>query len=141
MGTEELAKLYFTRIFPLFGIPQKVISDRDPRLTSQLAREICKEAGITQNISTAYHPQTDRQSERTNQTLETYLRIFCNEEQNDWARWLPIAQFDLNSRPSLTTKFPPFELLIGTIPRANLDPCEGSHPISKRKEELEAIRK
>jgi transposase InsO family protein len=63
MGTEELARLYFTRVFPLFGIPQKVISDQDPRITSQLAKEVCKEAGITQNISTAYHPQTDGQSE------------------------------------------------------------------------------
>jgi hypothetical protein len=86
MTTEELAKLYFTRVFPHYGIPSKIISDRDTRLTSSLAKDICKEAGIKQNISTAYHPQTDGQFERTNQTLKTYLHIFCNEQQNDWAK-------------------------------------------------------
>jgi len=65
--------MYFTKVFPHYGIPKKIISDRDPQLTSQFAREICKELGVQQNISTAYHPQTDGQSERTNQTLETYL--------------------------------------------------------------------
>jgi hypothetical protein len=62
MGTEELAKLYFNKVFPHYGIPKKIISDRDPRLTSQLAKEICQEADIDQNISTAYHLQTDGQS-------------------------------------------------------------------------------
>ena len=56
MGTEELAKLYFINVFPHYGIPNKIISDRDPRLTSQIVRFICKEANIEQNISTAYHP-------------------------------------------------------------------------------------
>jgi hypothetical protein len=80
MGTTDLAKLYFNKVFPHYGIPTKIISDRDPRLTSKLAKEICQEADIDQNISTAYHPQTDGQSEWTNQTLETYLQIFCNEQ-------------------------------------------------------------
>jgi hypothetical protein len=65
MGMEELAKLYFNKVFPHYGLPKKIISDRDTRLTSVLAKAICKEAAIDQNISTAYHPQTDGQSERT----------------------------------------------------------------------------
>jgi hypothetical protein len=52
-------------------------------LTSQLAKEICRITKIDQNISTAYHPQTDGQSKQMNQTLETYLWIFCNKEQTD----------------------------------------------------------
>jgi hypothetical protein len=128
MGTEELARLYFTKVFPHYGIPSKIISDRDPRLTSKMAKEICQEAEIDQNISTAYHPQTDGQSERTNQTLETYLRIFCNEEQNDWARWLPLAQYAMNARPSHTTKVPPFEALIGVIPRGESTPLRNESP-------------
>jgi hypothetical protein len=63
MGTEELAKLYFNKVFPHYGISRKIISDQDPRLTSRLAKEICQEADINQNISTAYHLQTDGQSE------------------------------------------------------------------------------
>ena len=141
MGTEGLAKLYFTKVFPHYGIPNKIISDRDPRLTLRLAKEICHEAGIDQNISTAYHPQTDGQSERTNQTLETYLRIFCNEQQNDWARWIPLAQYTLNSRPSHTTKVPPFEALIGVVPKAQITPLQSGVPLNERKELLTKIRK
>ncbi len=55
-------------------------------------RELCRNLKIKQNISTAYHPQTDGQSERTNQWLEQYLRIFENGAQTDWAKWLPLAQ-------------------------------------------------
>jgi hypothetical protein len=136
MTTEELAKLYFTRVFPHYGIPSKIISDRDTRLTSSLARDICKQAGIEQNISTAYHPQTDGQSERTNQTLETYLRIFCNEQQNDWAKWVPLAQYAINMRASQTTKIPPYEALIGVIPKAHITPIRIGTPVGVRTEEL-----
>ena len=121
MGTEDLAKLYFRYVFPFFGLPSKIISDQDTHLTSTLAQQICQQLGIEQNISTAYHPQTDGQAERTNQNLETYLRIFCNEQQNDWAMWLPLAQFAINSWPSHTTKIPLFQLLTGVIPRGAQD--------------------
>ena len=140
MGTEELAQTYFNQVFPHYGIPDKIISDRDPRLTSKLAQQICREAKIEQNISTAYHPQTDGQSERTNQTLETYLRIFCNQQQNDWARWIPLAQYVINSRPSHTTKVPPFEVLIGQIPKAHFTPTNDCTTIGGWKEVLEQIR-
>jgi hypothetical protein len=68
-----VAALYTTHIFPHYGIPLKVISDCDPRLDSTFTTHLCRLLGIKQNISTAYHPQTDGQSERTNQSLETYL--------------------------------------------------------------------
>jgi hypothetical protein len=132
MGMEELAQIYFSKVFPHYGIPDKIISDRDPRLTSKLAKEICHIAKIDQNISTAYHPQTDGQSERTNQTLETYLRIFCNEQQNDWARWIPMAQYVMNSRPSHTTKVPPYEVLIGQIPKGQFLLQRKGTPVNKR---------
>ncbi len=60
MRTGELAKEYFLKVFPHFGISDKIISDRDPWLTSELAKAICKEGDIQQNISTTYHLQTDR---------------------------------------------------------------------------------
>jgi hypothetical protein len=63
IGMEDLTILYFNKVFPHYGIPKKIISDQDPRLTSQLTKEICQEADINQNISTLYHPQTDGQSE------------------------------------------------------------------------------
>jgi hypothetical protein len=76
------------------------------RFTSQFFKELCAQLEIKQNMSSAYHPQTDRQSERTNQTVETILRIFCNHQQDNWADWLKVAQYMINSRPSSTTKKP-----------------------------------
>jgi hypothetical protein len=95
--TEEVMELYAKHVFPHYGIPQKVISDRDPRFTRQFTITLCEKLGIKQNLSTAYHPQTDGQSERTNQWLEQYLRIFRNYLQSDWANWLPLAQYIHNS--------------------------------------------
>ena len=92
------------------------ILDRDPRFTSRFSKELCAQLQIEQNISTAYHPQTDGQSERSNQWLEQYLRIYGNFQQDDWAQWLPVAQYVHNSWPSTTTGQTPFDLLIGFTP-------------------------
>ena len=78
MGTTEMTELYLWSVAVHYGILEKVISDRDPRLTAELFKEICQSYDITRNTSTAYHPQTDGQSEHTNQTLEVFLHIFCN---------------------------------------------------------------
>ena len=76
---EGVAGLYLKNIYPRFGIPKKIISDRDTRFTSKFAKGLCEALQIHQNISTAYHPRTDGQSERTNQWLEQYLRFYCDE--------------------------------------------------------------
>jgi hypothetical protein len=73
IDTVGVAELYATHVFPHYGIPLKVISDRDPRFNSAFTTDLCRLLGIHQNISTAYYPQTDGQSERTNQSLKTYL--------------------------------------------------------------------
>ena len=139
MGTKDLAMIYYSKVFPHFGIPSKIISDRDPWLTSKLAQDICAELGIHQNINTAYHPQTDGQSKQTNQTLKTYLRIFCNKQQMDWAKWLPLAQFVLNSWPSHTTKVPPFELLIGVTPKGQEGFTSTAPLLQERKKTIEEV--
>ena len=113
------AKLYATYVLPHYGLPTRIISDRDPRFTSTFTRELCRALSIDQNISTAYHPQTDGQSERTNQRLEQYLRIFIDYHQNNWASLLPLAQYALNAWPNATTGKPPFEILMGYVPRVH----------------------
>src|SRR5712671_6823559 len=80
---------------------------------------MCSLLGIKQNISTAYHPQTDGQSERTNQSLEQYLRLYCGTHQKDWAAWLPLAQYTRNSWPNASTKKTPYELILGYTPLAH----------------------
>jgi hypothetical protein len=74
---EGVAALYAAHMTPHYGIPHKVILDRDIHFTSKFTTDLCCLLDIYQNISTAYHPQTDGASERTNQTLEQYLQIFC----------------------------------------------------------------
>jgi transposase InsO family protein len=70
-----IAQLYMEHLYRWFGLPRKIISDRDPRFTSHFARELTKGLGIHQNLSTVFHPQTDGLSERTNQWVEQYLRL------------------------------------------------------------------
>jgi hypothetical protein len=123
---EGVAALYLQRVYPRYGIPAKVITDRDTRFTSKFAKGLCEALQIKQNISTAYHPQTDGQSERTNQFLETYLRFYCEERQDDWHKWLPFAEFAHNQWPNATTMKTPFDLIMGYTPRLewNLHPSQ-----------------
>ena len=114
-----IAELYATYVFPHYGIPLKIISDRDPRFDSTFTTHLCRLLGIKQNISTAYHPQTDGQSECTNQSLEIYLRLYCDTQQKEWAKLLPLAQYVRNSWPNTTTKQVPFNTLIGYTPQVH----------------------
>jgi hypothetical protein len=75
---QGVAGLYLMHLFPWFGIPKRIISDRDPRFTSHFSKVICKATNIHQNISSAFHLRTDGQSERMNQWIENYLREFVN---------------------------------------------------------------
>ena len=85
----------------------------------QVTRELCKILGVQQNISMAYHPRTDGQSEHTNQWLEPYLCFWVNEHQDNWATYLPLAEFTHNNWPNETTRESPFFLLMGYNPRAD----------------------
>ena len=119
INAEQTAKLYATYVLPHYRLPHRIISNHDPQFTSMFSRELCCTLGINQNISMAYHPQTDGQSEQTNQRLEQYLRIFIDYHQQTWASLLPLAQYRLNSWPNMTTKKAPFELILGHIPKVH----------------------
>ena len=142
MGSEEIVELLKDRAFPYIGIPTWVISDRDPRFTSSLFKELCKALGVRQNISTAYHPQTDGQSEQMNQSMEDLLRIFCNHRQDNWAEWLPVVQYVLNSRVSTTTQKAPYKVWMGHIPLAHQVVTVNKVPkLEERVKLLKAVRK
>ena len=142
INAEQTAKLYATYILPHYGLPHRIISDRDPRFTSVFSRELCRTLGISQNISTAYHPQTDGQSERTNQRLEQYLRIFIDYHQQNWASLLPLAQYALNAWPNATTKKALFELILGHIPKVHQSARPYKSPsVESRLQQLKQARK
>jgi transposase InsO family protein len=79
--TRYLAEVFIRDVITKYGVPERIISDRDKLLTSHFWEEICEMLSITRSLSTAYHPQSDGQTERTNQTLEQYLRLYVNDEQ------------------------------------------------------------
>jgi hypothetical protein len=87
-------------------------------LAGKFAKALCVTLGITQNMSTVFHPRTDGQSERTNQGLEQYLQFYVNTKQNNWVRLLSIAEFAHNSWRNESTGQSPFDLLMGYHPRA-----------------------
>jgi hypothetical protein len=112
----EIARLYFDHVYRWFGLPKRIISDRDPRFTSSFATELVKAIQARQNLSTAYHPQTDGLTERKNQWVEQYLRLFAADTQDDWDQWLTIATVVHNSWPNATTKVAPSQALLGYLP-------------------------
>ena len=118
---EGVAQLYLENVYRWFGLPMKVISDRDPRFTSHFARALCEKLQIRQNVSTAFHPQTNGLSERKNQWIEQFLRLITSVQQSNWKRWLPLATAIHNNHVNSTTKVTPARALLGYLPQ--LDPA------------------
>ncbi|KAF4569440.1 hypothetical protein EYR36_009231 [Pleurotus pulmonarius] len=116
------ANLYLQNVWKLHGLPRSVVSDRGPQFVAEFTREVYRMLGIKLAASTAYHPQSDGQTERTNQELESYLRIFVGERQDDWARLLPMAEFAYNNRVHASTQQSPFLLDTGRHPRLGFEP-------------------
>ena len=114
---EQVAQLYYEHIYRWFGLPSKMISDRDPQFTSNFARALCARLGVQQNISSAFHPQTDGLSENKNQWVELFLRHLTSAQQDDWAQWLPIATAAHNHYSNATTKVALSKALLGYLPR------------------------
>jgi len=138
---QGVAQLYFRHLFPWFGLPKRVISDRDPRFTSHFAQAICNALGIQQNLSTAFHPRTDGQTERMNRWVEDYLRQFVTGRQNNWSALLPMAEFAHNSWKHEHTNHSPHELIIGLNPTASFSIPEDPVPAAQdRLKELIKLR-
>ena len=94
--SENTAKLLLENLY-LFGLPDKIISDRGPQFASKAFIELLRLLGIKSALSTAYHPQTDGTTERTNQEIEAYLSIYCASHPEDWAQALHTLEFTHNN--------------------------------------------
>ncbi|GJW80420.1 reverse transcriptase domain-containing protein [Tanacetum coccineum] len=111
--TEKLAKIYVNEIVARHGVPVSIISDRDGRFTSHLWQAFQEALGTRLDMSTAYHPQTDGQSERTIQTLEDMLRACVMDFGGSWDTHLPLIEFSYNNSYHTSIKCAPFEALYG----------------------------
>jgi hypothetical protein len=116
------AKLYVKHIWKHHGLPGKVLSDRGPQFVAEFTRELYRLLGIKLAATTAYHPQGDGQTERVNQELEQYLRVFINQRQDDWDELLPFAEFQYNNHVHSATRQVPFLLDTGRVPRMGFEP-------------------
>ncbi|EDN02416.1 hypothetical protein HCAG_00280 [Histoplasma mississippiense (nom. inval.)] len=127
---DELAEIVYTKFYTIYGVPKNHISDRGSLFTSHYWSTFCYMLGARRKLSTAFHPQTDGQTERQNQTLEHYLRCFVNYHQDDWARWLPLAQFVYNTSQHASTGMAPAEALMGYRPDLKINVSKPPQPVA-----------
>lgn len=119
--TPDALRAFFTNIFPHHGLPDSIISYRDPRFISLFWKSLIDLCDIHSRMSTARHPQTDGASEVMNRMIENHIRCFCSFEQTDWDLLLPDAEFAYDSSVSEDLGMSPFEVDLGWQPKAPLD--------------------
>ena len=127
-GAVEMARSLTHAVIRPHGVPEVIVSDRDPRFTATFYKEFTKLIGADLRMSTARHPQTDGQSEREIKTLITALRAFCNDHQDDWDDYLDLLELGFNSAVQASTQRTPFEMLYGMQPRLPIDVALASAP-------------
>ena len=133
----EIATLYHNAIYPNFGIPDAVISNRGLQFVSSFTHDLYSKSGIEMKATTAYRPQSNGEAERVNQEIRTYLHMYCTEKPNDWSLYLADAQFAHNSRIHSTHGQTPFYLLHGYEPTAY--PSDIANPLGLADDQLEQL--
>lgn len=121
---EQVAKLFRDHVWKLHGLPTSIVSDRGTQFVSAFWTHLNRILKTRAFLSTAYHPQTDSQTERMNASLEQYLRAYVGYLQDDWSEWLATAEFANNSAVSETTRCSPFFALYGFEPRMGFEPID-----------------
>jgi transposase InsO family protein len=109
----DIARVFISEIVRLHGVPKRIISDRGSMFTGRFWTSFQEVLGTQLNFSTAYHPETDGQTERMNQTLEDMLCMYVMDQQKRWEEFLPLVEFAYNNSYQSTIKMAPFEFLYG----------------------------
>ncbi|MBW0576345.1 hypothetical protein O181_116060, partial [Austropuccinia psidii MF-1] len=113
----DLAHSFIKNIFSKHGLLSSIVSDRGSLFISSFWPNLCQQLKISRDLSTAYHPETDGQTERVNQILEQYLQMYVSYHQDDWITWLPLAEFAYNDSDHSSTKQSPFFTVYGKDPQ------------------------
>jgi hypothetical protein len=116
-SAESVAQAFFADIVRLHGIPQSIVSDRDTVFTSSFWHELMRLSGTKLQMTTAFHPQSDGQSELANRIIITYLRCLTGDRPHDWLRWLPWAEYIFNTAFQSSLRETPFRIVYGHAPR------------------------
>jgi Chromo (CHRromatin Organisation MOdifier) domain len=113
VGTEQSAELFINNVFRLHGMPKTLVTDRDKRFTSDMYQIVMQRLGTMQAKSTAFHPESDGQTERMNRVLEDMLRHYISPLQDDWDTLLPVMEFAINNAVQSSIKTTPFKMVYG----------------------------
>ena len=116
IGANATATLYLNHVWKFHGTPQEIISDRGPVFVSRFMQRLCQLLCIQPSTTTAFHPQSNGQTERINQILEQFLRMFTTQRQDDWVDLLPLAEFAYNNSKHSAIGFSPFYATYGYHP-------------------------
>ncbi|PNX97977.1 hypothetical protein L195_g021217, partial [Trifolium pratense] len=139
-----IAEVFVREVVRLHGIPLSIVSDRDPIFMSNFWKELFKLQGTRLKMSSAYHPETDGQTEVVNRCLETYLRCFIADQPKTWANWIFWAEYWFNTSYHATTGQTPFEIVYGRAPPVITRWIQGETRVEAVQRELldrdEAIR-
>ena len=143
---EETAKLFLDNIYRYHGLPDDIVSDRGPQFISRFWKSLFEILKVDIRLSSAFHPQTDGQTERVNQILEQYLRCTINYQQDDWTSYLLLAEFAYNNTTHASTQQTPFYSNYGHHPKLDmLQPSRSENPaveeFATRMAELQATMK
>ena len=120
--SQGLAQLFVLHVFSKHGVPSHVTSDRGSEFVSHFFRSLGQALDMKLHFTSGYHPEGDGQTERLNQTLEQYLRVYVNYQQDNWSDLLPLAEFAYNNAPSATTGISPFFANKGYHPNLTVHP-------------------
>ena len=112
-----VAKVFLDNVYKLHGMPEYIVSDRDPVFTSRFWQALVRRTGVVLNMSTTYHPETDGQTERVNQQVDCFLRCFISAHPKKWARWISLCEFWYNTNWHSALNKTPFEIIYGQTPR------------------------
>ena len=124
VDTKGTVQLLLHHVWKYHGTPKEIISDRGSQFDSQIWKQLCKDFQIKQKMSTAYHPQTDGQTERTNWSLEHYLRAYMDFMEDNWLQLLPFAKFVYNRTTNESTTRSPFQAVYGQNPDIEIPTTE-----------------
>jgi hypothetical protein len=143
----QISQLFFREVVRLHGIPRSITSDQDTKFMSHFWRSLWRQMDTSLNFSSAYHPQTDGQTEVVNRSLGKLLRALVGDKPKQWDTILPHAEFAFNRTPNRSTGFCPFEIVYGRIPNGVLElaptPAIGkkSYKAENMAEEMRSIHK
>ncbi|CAL9221332.1 unnamed protein product [Arabidopsis halleri] len=126
----SVAQVFMDQVFKLHGFPKTIVSDRDTVFLSDFWTELFSLQGVSLNYTSAYHPQSDGQTEVVNRCLETYLRCMCSDRPHLWSKWLPLAEFWYNTNYHTAIQMSPYEAVYGQPPPVHLPYLPGESKVA-----------